>query len=753
MSVAVTKSSDVVSAAAPISLSQLFGVTASSSNPAYLVLSGLDRNEYTAGATGATGTLSGNGNTDAFSSIGSDGRGVGIVFTYQASTGQYYNSTYGYLNQITYTASSSLNDVTNLSLFGTGNLSLATQYANNPYAMMQMDPSGYIGSATIATQPGFPGTVPSQATPGSIAAVAETFVGKAWNMNGCWVLASTIAADAGTSLPVQSTAIGQAGQANGEWIVAYNGPAGQSANWQSMVTAGEIVVIGTSGGGGHITTCVSGSGSTAMLVDNVTYVNSAGQVQNLAKDGSSSDILVATPHLASQEWSGVAASSVVIYELDTPIVADLVSSASLASGKTCSLSSLFSAKDPGTRAITGYQVYDTAASDTLLVNGSAASAHTAASAVTAGSLSSVLLDAGVTACTDTVDVRAFNGSYWGDWQTISVSVSAAAPAPAPAPAPTIKAPVLAAQTPNQTWLQGSRVSFTVPTATFADPQGQKLAYSAKQASGQALPSWLTFNAATDTFSGAVPSVMQTLSLAVTATDTSGLSVSETFQASVPAAPPVAARQTASQTVSGGQAFSMAIPSGTFTDPQGQALNFTATQSNGQALPSWLKFNGATDTFSGTAPITQQSLGIKLTATDTSGLSASESFSLGVTQPAPVLAIQTPNQTWTESQQMSFIMPANTFSDGNSGPMTYTAWQVSGPNVTSWLFFNAQNDTFSGKVPASVSGPVGIEVIATNASHMSASDSFSVAFAAPGGHLSVAGATQVAPPMLAAAFHC
>ena len=139
-------------------------------------------------------------------------------------------------------------------------------------------------------------------------------------MDGCWVLASTIAAEAGASLPVQSTLIGLPGQANGEWIVAFNGPAGQSGNWQSMVTAGEIVVIGTPGGGGHITTCVSGSGSTAMLVDNITYVNGAGQILNSANDGSSNDIIVAAPHAASQEWAGVQASSVVIYELDTPIV-------------------------------------------------------------------------------------------------------------------------------------------------------------------------------------------------------------------------------------------------------------------------------------------------------------------------------------------------------------------------------------------------------------------------------------------------
>src|SRR6202042_3294579 len=128
-------------------------------------------------------------------------------------------------------------------------------------------------------------------------------------------------AESGAALPSQSSLIGLPGEANGEWIVAFNGPAGMSGNWQSLVRVGEMVVIGTPGGGGHITTCVSGSGSTAMLVDNVTYVNGSGQIVNSANDGSSSDVIVATPHLASQEWAGVQASSVVIYELDTPIVA------------------------------------------------------------------------------------------------------------------------------------------------------------------------------------------------------------------------------------------------------------------------------------------------------------------------------------------------------------------------------------------------------------------------------------------------
>src|SRR5579872_6314573 len=325
VSIIANKTALVESGSTAISLSQMFSVTAGGSDPTYLVLTALDRNEYTLGAAGAVGSLSGGGRTLGLGNIGGDGRGTGIVFTYQAANGRYYNSTYSYLDQLSYNSSARLGDVTDLSLFGSSNLTIASFYATNVYDLVQLDAAGYLGSATIVTQPKFTTAVPIHATPDSIVSVANSFVGQAWNMNGCWVLASTIAAEAGASLPVQSTMTGVPGQANGEWIVAYNGPAGQSGNWQSMVTAGEIVVIGTAGGGAHITTCVSGSGTSAMLVDNITYMNGSGQVTNPANDGSSSDIIVAAPHAASQEWSGVLSSSVVIYELDTPVVSTKVS--------------------------------------------------------------------------------------------------------------------------------------------------------------------------------------------------------------------------------------------------------------------------------------------------------------------------------------------------------------------------------------------------------------------------------------------
>jgi len=707
----------VDSTAVSISLAEMFNVTAGSSNPQYLVLTVLDRDEYTAGASGATGTLTGNGHTLKLSSIGGDGRGAGIVFTYQAATGLYYNSTYGYLNQLVYNSSASAGDVTNLSLFGTSNLAQASSYAGNADLMMEEDAGGYIGSATVVTRPGYTAAVPAQATPASIAAAAEGFVGDAWNMDGCWVLASSIAAEAGASLPAQSTLVGLPGQANGEWIVAYDGPAGQSGNWQSMVTAGEMIVFQPAGGGGHITTCVSGSGSTAMLVDNITYVGGNGQIVNSANDGSSADVLISAPHPASQEFAGVSASTVVIYELDTPIVTANEASYSLACLASQSLGSLFSATDPANKAIVSWQVYDSAAGDMLVLSGVDYSDHSASSALTASSLGAVSLLAGSAPTTDTLEVRAYNGSYWGDWESLGVAIVATAAPASP--------PVLAAQTPGQTWLGGKAFVLALPAGTFKDPQGETLTYSAALSNGQALPGWLTFNAATDTFSGTAPPTAQTLSIAVTAMDSSGLTVADTFSATVIGTPLLTA-PSPGQTWVGGKVFTLALPAGTFTDPQGEALTYSATLSNGQALPGWLSFNAQTDAFFGIAPLTAETLGITVTATDSSGLSVADTFSATVIGP-PVLSAQTPNQTWTEGKAFSLALPATTFTDPQGEKLTYRASLSNGQALPAWLIFNAATDSFSGTVPL-VAQALDIDVTATDSSGLSVSDVFAVSIA-------------------------
>ena len=406
----------------PVSLSTMFNVTAGD-DPAYLVLTALDRNEYTAGAAGSTGFLDGNGDTAMLTalpaSMDADGRGAGMVFTYDPSTGQYYNSDYGSFDAMQYFASSSLGDVTNVSLFGTDDLNLALADATDPIAMFLDDPAGYLGSATFVTQPGT--TVPSQATPDSIAATAESFIGQTWNSDGCWVLASTIAADAGASLPVQSTVAGLSGQANGEWIVAFNGPAGQTGDWQSLIKAGDVIDVAFDGGGGHIATCVSGSGATAVLVDNAVFYSAQGTLMNSANDGSANDIIIQPPHLASQEFADVDPTSVVIYELDTPVVTATESTMPVTANGVQSAANLFSATDPGDKTITEWQIYSTSPQYAFEYNGVTYSDTSATAPLTVSSLNAVsLIDGPGTNSVGTVEARAFNGSYWGDWQSSNV---------------------------------------------------------------------------------------------------------------------------------------------------------------------------------------------------------------------------------------------------------------------------------------------------------------------------------------------
>ncbi len=365
------------------------------------------------------GTFAGNGARLSLSPTIGNARAAAIVFTWTA--GRYVNATYGYFSALDYTPSASVGEVANISVFITSSLALATRDAANPLVLAQADPSGSVGSATIVTDahPYAPPAV-AAATPDALAAAAQSFVGRAWNDQGCWNLASTIAAEAGAGLPLTATALGVAGHASGAWVVVYDGPAHANAGWRGLVTTGDVISYGTPGGGGHITTCVAGSSATAMVIDNVVYQNAQGQIANAAGDGSASDVLVAPAHLAAQSFAGVAADSVVIYALDTPVVSARVGAPALSAGVAVPLSAFASVADPGGRAITGVQVYDPARGLIVIVGGAAVAAPSAALAAGGASLGAVSIEAGITGAIDTLEVRAFNGLSWGDWQGIVI---------------------------------------------------------------------------------------------------------------------------------------------------------------------------------------------------------------------------------------------------------------------------------------------------------------------------------------------
>ena len=111
-----------------------------------------------------------------------------------------------------------------------------------------------------------------------------------------------------------------------------------------------------------------------------------------------------------------------------------------------------------------------------------------------------------------------------------------------------RAPTVANEIPDQTATVGVAFSYAFPTNAFADADGDALTYAAVKSDGSALPSWLSFAAATRTFSGTPQaSDAGAVSVKVTASDGDGESVSDVFDITVTAKP---ARPTGFQAVPG-----------------------------------------------------------------------------------------------------------------------------------------------------------------------------------------------------------
>ncbi len=199
------------------------------------------------------------------------------------------------------------------------------------------------------------------------------------------------------------------------------------------------------------------------------------------------------------------------------------------------------------------------------------------------------------------------------------------------------APVVATAIAAQQTNEDAAFSFTVPVNTFTDiDNGDVLTYSATLADGAALPSWLTFDAATQTFSGTPGNWdVGNYSVTVTATDTGGLSASSTFAvdvANVNDAPTVSMALVDLATLEDAP-FSFTVPAGTFDDVDfihGDSLTYAVTLADGSALPSWLSFDAATQTFSGTPDNWDVGpLSVRVTATDQAGASVATTFALDV----------------------------------------------------------------------------------------------------------------------------
>ena len=188
-----------------------------------------------------------------------------------------------------------------------------------------------------------------------------------------------------------------------------------------------------------------------------------------------------------------------------------------------------------------------------------------------------------------------------------------------------------------------------------------------------------------------------------------------------------------QTATEDAAYTFAFGADTFADEDaGDSLTYSATKSDGSALPSWLTFTAAARRFSGT-PLNAHvgSVSIKVTAKDGRNAIAIDTFDIVVvnTNDVPTLTNAIPDRNATEESAFTFSFAANTFADVDVGDsLTYSATRSDGTGLPSWLTFRATTRTFSGTPLNSDVGTLSIKVTAMDTSSTTATDTFNIVVA-------------------------
>ncbi len=309
------------------------------------------------------------------------------------------------------------------------------------------------------------------------------------------------------------------------------------------------------------------------------------------------------------------------------------------------------------------------------------------------------------------------------------------------------APTIMNALTDQIIFQDQLFAFSVLANTFDDADfihGDALTYSATLNDGTALPTWLTFDATTQVFSGTpLNEDAGSLNVQVTATDTGGLSVSSVFALNVlniNDAPTANADVAVAQADGGIVTLTAATLLANDTDPDtihGDLLNIVGvSQAASGAVVTLL--NGDVQYDIGNL---YQSLGAGQTATDTFSYTIADAAGVesaaivtatinGVND-APVVATTLTAQNTTQGQAFSFAVPTDTFSDVDTADqLTLSAQLANGAALPSWLTFNSASRSFSGTAGIGDAANLDIIVTATDTGGLSANSHLSLTVNAP-----------------------
>lgn len=245
--------------------------------------------------------------------------------------------------------------------------------------------------------------------------------------------------------------------------------------------------------------------------------------------------------------------------------------------------------------------------------------------------------------------------------------------------PDKKPPVVSGGIPRLEAPVNQPFSYTVPENTFTDPDGQKITYTIVN-----LPEGLS--ASGRVISG-TPKKEGEYSAILIATNEGNTSSQLTFVIAVlpENRPPVVAKVIPDQSVEKGIAYSMVVPKGTFTDPDGQVVRMEIW-----GLPAGLV--ASSDTIKGIA-ITTGVFTVTVRAFDNKNATVQTTFKFTILpeNKVPVVSKVIADQSVDKGAAFEFVVPKSTFTDPDG---QITRLEITGLPAG----LSAKGDTIKG-VPA------------------------------------------------------
>ena len=228
-----------------------------------------------------------------------------------------------------------------------------------------------------------------------------------------------------------------------------------------------------------------------------------------------------------------------------------------------------------------------------------------------------------------------------------------------------RAPTVANPIPDQTDVAvGTAFRYMFPENTFNDADDDSLLYTAGK---QPDVAWLTFTAATRTFSGTpAANTAITITVTVTATDGGG-SVTDEFIIGVNR-PPMAVGTVTALTLTVERPATIRDIASNFSDPDNDSLTYSEITSDSTVATASVSGSVVT-----VIPVAVGSATITVTAQDPGGLSATQTIAVAVVaNQAPTVVGTVAAVTLTAGRPAATRDVASNFSDSDNDSLTYTA---------------------------------------------------------------------------------